>query len=55
MDEYEASDKRELSEEEQQYIDSQAGNDGDASEPLSADPTSGIKKGLRKVMKTKKK
>lgn len=55
VDEYEASDKRELSEEEQQYIDGQAESDADASEPLSADPASGIKKGLRKVMKTKKK
>ena len=55
VDEYEASDKRELSEEEQQYIDRQAESDADASEPLSADPASGIKKGLRKVMKTKKK
>ena len=55
VDEYEASDKRELSEEEQQYIDRQAESDADESEPLSADPASGIKKGLRKVMKTKKK
>ena len=55
VDEYEASDKRELSEEEQQYIDRQAESDADASEPLSADPASGIKKGLRKVMKTQKK
>ena len=55
VDEYEASDKHELSEEEQQYIDRQAESDADESEPLSADPASGIKKGLRKVMKTKKK
>lgn len=55
VDEYEASDKRELSEEEQEYIDRQVESDAGASEQLNEDPASGIKKGLRKVMKTKKK
>ena len=54
VDEYESGDKRELTAEEQDYYDRQADNEegGNAATSGAAD---GIKKGLRKVMKTKKK
>lgn len=58
VDEYEAGDKRELTEEEQDYIDREAGNEaGDAgsTDDSSSGATDSLKKGLRKVMKTKKK
>jgi len=55
VDEYEASDKHELSKEEQEFIDRETENEEGASEPANTDASKGLKGGLRKVMKTKKK